>query len=117
MPAASVNAESAMSRTLNPHVIDEYCGLALHPGFNSVKEIKAFKFRLALGPNIIKSTNFKIRITPKGIIFSGKGWGHGVGMCQWGAFGMAKRRFACKLILDFYYPGAKLKYYDEVIRF
>ena len=71
-------------------------------------EIKAYKFRLALGPNIIRSTNFTMRITPKGVIFNGKGWGHGVGMCQWGAFGMAKRRLNYKQILDYYYPGAKI---------
>jgi len=74
-----------------------------------VKEIRGYKFRLALGPNMIRSTNFTITITRKGIIFKGKGWGHGVGMCQWGAFGMSKRRFSYKHILDFYYPGAKIE--------
>ncbi|NQU95147.1 MAG: SpoIID/LytB domain-containing protein [Candidatus Omnitrophica bacterium] len=70
--------------------------------------IKAYKFRLALGPNKLRSTNFTIRITSKGVVFNGKGWGHGVGMCQWGAFGMGKRRFNYKQILEFYYPGAKI---------
>ena len=74
-----------------------------------VKEIKSYKFRLALGPNSIRSTNFSITITRKGIFFRGKGWGHGVGMCQWGAFGMSKRRFSYKQILEFYYPSAKLE--------
>jgi len=81
------------------------------------KEIKAFKFRLALGPNIIRSTNFSITITKRGIIFKGKGWGHGVGMCQWGAFGMAKHRFDYRKILNFYYPDAKIKNYNEIIGF
>lgn len=75
---------------------------------NGIKEIKGYKFRLALGPNLIKSANFTVRITRKGIIFRGRGWGHGVGMCQWGAFGMAKRRFNYKKILGFYYPGTKI---------
>ena len=79
------------------------------------KYIKGFKFRLALGPNMIRSTNFTIKITKKGVIFRGKGWGHGVGMCQWGAFGMGKRRFNHELILDFYYPGTKIKHYHEAI--
>jgi len=86
-------------------------------GSKGVKEIKGYKFRLALGPNVIKSTNFTVRIIPKGVIFRGKGWGHGVGMCQWGAFGMAKRRFNHRKILEFYYPETKVKNYDEVIRF
>ena len=76
---------------------------------SGTKLIKSFKFRLALGPNTIKSTKFTIRITRKGVIFRGEGWGHGVGMCQWGAFGMGKRRFNYKMILDFYYPGAKIE--------
>jgi stage II sporulation protein D len=79
-----------------------------------VKAIKGYKFRLALGPNMIRSTNFTIKITPKGIIFRGKGWGHGVGMCQWGAFDMAKRRFDYKRILEYYYPGAKIQNKDVV---
>jgi stage II sporulation protein D len=73
------------------------------------KNIKAYKFRLALGPNTIKSTNFTVKITPKGVLFRGKGWGHGVGMCQWGGYGMSRRRFNHKQILSYYYPGAKLE--------
>ena len=72
------------------------------------KEIKGYKFRLAVGPNAIRSTDFTVKITRKGIIFKGTGWGHGVGMCQWGAFGMGKRRFTYKEILRFYYPGAEI---------
>lgn len=36
---------------------------------------------------------------------SGRGWGHGVGMCQWGAMEMAKRGFSEAEILNWYYPG------------
>jgi len=85
-------------------------------GQSGAKEIKGYKFRLALGPNIIKSTNFTIQITPKGIIFRGKGWGHGVGMCQWGAFGMGKRWSDYKSILGFYYPGSEITDIKELYR-
>ncbi len=40
--------------------------------------------------------------------FSGKGYGHGVGMSQWGAYEMADRGFAYNEILEFYYPGTTL---------
>ncbi len=40
--------------------------------------------------------------------FSGRGWGHGVGMCQWGAFGMAQRGKDAREILAHYYPGTAL---------
>ena len=68
------------------------------------------KFRLALGGSeFLKSTKFSIKKTKKGIIFKGHGWGHGVGMCQWGAKGMSDKGYDYDKILDFYYPGAVIK--------
>jgi SpoIID/LytB domain protein len=43
------------------------------------------------------------------IRFVGGGNGHGVGMCQWGARGMAEENFSYREILAFYYPGSKIK--------
>jgi stage II sporulation protein D len=46
-------------------------------------------------------------------VFVGKGWGHRVGLCQWGAKVMADKGFSYKKILKFYYPGTeigKIKY-------
>ncbi|ACX52721.1 SpoIID/LytB domain protein [Ammonifex degensii KC4] len=42
------------------------------------------------------------------ITFTGNGWGHCLGMSQWGARGMAEKGFSYRDILAFYYPGAKL---------
>ena len=42
------------------------------------------------------------------IRFTGRGWGHGVGMCQMGATGMAKEGASAGDILAHYYPGAAL---------
>lgn len=39
------------------------------------------------------------------ITFKGGGWGHGLGMPQWGAAGMAQRGYEYKEILQFYFPG------------
>jgi stage II sporulation protein D len=36
---------------------------------------------------------------------SGRGWGHGIGMCQWGAYGYAKHGWMYKQILSHYYTG------------
>lgn len=41
-------------------------------------------------------------------VFAGKGWGHGVGLCQVGAYGMAMRGSDYKDILSHYYPGTAL---------
>ena len=62
-------------------------------------------FRDIVGPNIFKSNNYEIFM--KGYYFDviGKGWGHGVGMCQWGAQEMARRHYKYPQILQYYYPG------------
>jgi stage II sporulation protein D len=40
--------------------------------------------------------------------FAGRGYGHGVGMSQWGAKGMAEQGYAAEKILQYYYPGTIL---------
>lgn len=41
-------------------------------------------------------------------IFAGKGWGHGVGLCQYGACDLAKAGAKAETILELYYPGSKI---------
>jgi stage II sporulation protein D len=47
-------------------------------------------------------------VTVTTFAISGHGWGHGVGMAQWGALGQAKRGVPYDRILAHYYPGTKL---------
>jgi stage II sporulation protein D len=70
--------------------------------------LPAHKFRMILGPNLIKSTLFTFKVTDHKAYFKGRGWGHGVGMCQWGVYGLARKGKNYKEILDFYYPGAEI---------
>jgi SpoIID/LytB domain protein len=42
-------------------------------------------------------------------VINGRGWGHGVGMAQWGAYGYAKHGFTYDQILAHYYPGTTLQ--------
>jgi stage II sporulation protein D len=65
--------------------------------------------RRILGYDQLRSRLFKVRKDGTDVVFSGKGSGHGVGMCQWGARGMALNSFSYRAILDRYYPGAKLQ--------
>lgn len=52
-------------------------------------------------------TNLQIlNTTPTQYVFNGKGWGHGLGMSQWGAKGMAELGYNYKEILEYYYTGA-----------
>jgi stage II sporulation protein D len=71
-------------------------------------DISAKDFRGILGPGIIKSANFSISIVNDEVAFEGFGWGHGVGLCQWGAYFMAKEGYSYEKILKYYYPGSEL---------
>ena len=42
------------------------------------------------------------------LVVSGRGWGHGVGMSQWGAYGYALHGWDYRRILAHYYPGTRL---------
>jgi stage II sporulation protein D len=73
-------------------------------------EISATSFRALLGYNNIRSTLIdKISFSWLGVSFSGRGHGHGVGMCQWGAMNLAKAEFSAEKILARYYPGAEIR--------
>ncbi|MDD5592380.1 MAG: SpoIID/LytB domain-containing protein [Candidatus Omnitrophica bacterium] len=80
------------------------------------KEIKisAKDFRNIAGPDIIRSTNFQVKVLDDDIVFEGLGWGHGVGLCQWGAYFMAKEGYDYKKILEYYYPGAQISSVDNL---
>lgn len=43
-----------------------------------------------------------------GFVFTGRGWGHGVGLCQVGAYGLARQGFTSEQILKAYYTGIEL---------
>ncbi|WP_291648623.1 stage II sporulation protein D [Clostridium sp.] len=69
-------------------------------------KVKGADFRLAFG---LSSTNFQFSISGNKIIFTCKGYGHGVGMSQWGANVMAKDGEKYEDILKHYYTGTELK--------
>ncbi len=56
----------------------------------------------------IQSTFFDMSDDENGIVFTGKGSGHGVGLCQWGAKGQAEEGKSYREILTFYYPESDL---------
>ncbi|MDD2568304.1 MAG: stage II sporulation protein D [Clostridia bacterium] len=69
------------------------------------KRWKGNEFRMLLGLN---STAFTWVSTAEGYFFSEQGYGHGVGMCQYGANGMAKLGKTYEEILEHYYTGVKV---------
>ena len=72
------------------------------------KRVNANDFRLIIGPNNLRSTSFSIKNSGSTFVFEGRGWGHGVGLCQYGTQNMAKSGFRWYDILRYYYPEIDL---------
>ena len=70
---------------------------------------RAEKFRSRIGYQRLWSTHFTVEKKGKSFEFLGHGSGHGVGLCQWGAYGMAKAGKNYREILEFYYPGTEIR--------
>lgn len=58
----------------------------------------------------IKSFHFDVHKQSHEMIFTGGGWGHHLGLCQWGARDMVRNGWDYKSILRFYYPGAYFRH-------
>ena len=76
------------------------------------KIIKATDLRKLLGWSRLPSTDFQLTAAGDSIIFEGKGYGHGVGLCQWGALQMAKDGKNYREILSYFYPGTVIRLYE-----
>ena len=72
------------------------------------RELQATEFRKAAGYAKVRSLKMEIVPVAGGWRFTGEGWGHGVGMCQFGANGMARRGAGFREILARYYPGTEI---------
>jgi stage II sporulation protein D len=74
-----------------------------------ITSVPAEKFRAAVGYAAIPSIFFETEVAGDEIVVSGRGLGHGVGLCQWGAKEMAQRGLGHRAILQHYYPGTRLQ--------
>jgi stage II sporulation protein D len=73
------------------------------------RRMRASTFRLQVGPSKIRSTKWMVTEgSPDGLVLTGAGWGHGVGLCQMGAIGRARKGKNGGTIVRTYYPGAKI---------
>jgi stage II sporulation protein D len=80
-------------------------------GTQGTAHIRGGRIRSALGLKeqlfvIDRVYNEDNRVTS--FIFTGRGWGHGVGLCQFGAYGLAKQGLNVEQILKTYYTGIEL---------
>jgi len=80
-------------------------------GTNGTAHVRGGRIRSALGLReqlfvIDREYDENGRVSE--FVFTGRGWGHGVGMCQVGAYGLAKQGFTYEQILKAYYTGIEL---------
>ncbi|RMG73612.1 MAG: SpoIID/LytB domain-containing protein [Nitrospirae bacterium] len=75
--------------------------------------ISAKDLRRSLGWKRLPSTWFDLTRKGETFVFDGRGYGHGVGLCQWGALEMAQKGKNFRYILSYYYPGTRLERYHE----
>jgi len=71
--------------------------------------VDAVDFRQRLGYGKLKSLWFEIEKLADGIRIKGRGYGHGAGMCQWGAKALADAGWNYRRILLHYYPGVEIQ--------
>jgi stage II sporulation protein D len=70
--------------------------------------ISGDRFRLALGATELRSTAFNLEVRGSTLRFTGRGYGHGVGLCVIGARRRAQRGESVEAILAKYFPGLRL---------
>ena len=64
-------------------------------------------------PTTIPSHWYALSSGTGAVVFTGRGWGHGVGMVQWGAYGKARKGWSADRILGFYYGGLRPQTFPE----
>lgn len=83
--------------------------LVIKDGEGAVLTLSGEELRRALGYSTLRSTLFDVEKNGEEFVFRGKGSGHGVGLSQWGAKGMAEEGYGYREILRHYYPGTEVR--------
>lgn len=84
--------------------------LLIRGSLKSIVVGKELEIRRWLSQSHLRSSAFSVSRDDNGrFVFEGKGWGHGVGMCQIGAAVMGARGYDYRQILTHYFPKAKLE--------
>lgn len=101
-------SDSVSNQLLHHFVQEQRSAFYLHPIYGiPLRDIRE-QFKL-------KSTFFDAEIVGEEVLLHGRGFGHGVGLCQEGAMNMAKKGYTYDQILGFYYPKMKLVDRSEFI--
>lgn len=74
------------------------------------REVSAPAFRLAVGETKMRSTLIdELRLEGNRVFMKGRGFGHGVGMSQWGAWLLAQRGKSSRDIISYYFKGVRIE--------
>jgi stage II sporulation protein D len=71
--------------------------------------LRGEELRRVMGYGVIPSTQFEVEAVGRTVVLSGRGAGHAVGLCQWGAKELAGLGYPFASILLYYFPGTELK--------
>lgn len=77
--------------------------------------LRAEDLRRILGYKELPSDHFRIENIGRDLRVRGNGYGHGVGLCQWGAKEMAEMGYRYDRILKYYYPGVRVSPYASAV--
>jgi len=99
-----------------PHGRIETINVLLSDG--PTQTMNANEFRLTVNRGVegdpLKSTWFDARRSGSRYVFDGRGFGHGVGLSQWGAHAMAEQGKSYRDILQFYYTDVSIQHLEQV---
>jgi len=114
---SKINTKYKDSNLTEANIVDSLEILARNEG-GSISKMKVGN-KIVSGRNIrelfgLKSANFEIVVSGDKMIFKTKGYGHGVGMSQYGADGMAKHGYKFGEILKHYYQGVEVKQFTSL---
>jgi stage II sporulation protein D len=87
-------------------VVDEFGGVKNVSIFGN--EIRSI-IKTADNKSILWSTFFDVSLRRHSVEIDGKGFGHGVGMCQYGTISLSRKGWKYEEIVDHYFPGIKIK--------
>lgn len=110
--AGSLEWKSWTSHPRTPGKLPQY---SLSDG-SSRYTFSGLDLRNLLDGELLPSPLVEVILEKNQVRFRGAGHGHGVGVCQWGARGLATQGKNFRQILDFYYPGVELVAYQSLLR-
>ncbi len=101
---------NVLNRGHSGRINNLYINYQTEEGKSKILQLKSeFEIRRLLHPSFLYSSCFMINMDENFIKLYGAGWGHGVGLCQIGALGMALNNYSTNEILTHYFIGTELK--------